>query len=51
VPVVLLPGDEVAGSCVGVPLVPGCVPDWAARVTAKAQAIATLDAVVTTRFM
>jgi hypothetical protein len=45
VPVVL--GDEVDGSCVGVLLVPDC----AARVTANAHAMATLDAVVTTRFM
>ena len=45
VPVLL--GDEVAGSCVGVVLEPDC----AARVTANAQAMATLDAVVTTRFI
>jgi hypothetical protein len=37
-------------------LVPGCdpagvEPDWAARLTANAQAMATPDAVVTTRFM
>lgn len=53
VPVVL--GVDVDGSCVGVVLVPDCVPlvdpDCAARVTAKAHAMATLDAVVTTRFM
>jgi hypothetical protein len=49
----VLVGDEVAGSCGGVVLVPGCEPlgVCAARVTANAQAMATLDAVVTTRFM
>ena len=31
--------------------VPAVEPDCAARLTAKAQAMATLDAVVTTRFM
>jgi hypothetical protein len=50
VPVLL--GDEVDGSCGGV-LLPGCPvePDCAASVTANAQAMATLDAVVTTRFI